>query len=93
MIYVSDFGTQAMVPSFFSLSASPSFLHLPQSARMVPSLTPFFPPSGPATGPGNGVHPKSNFLAMTPHIGTPLRRVSATLRMGEAVLASSKNIS
>ena len=31
-----------------------------------PDITPFSPPSGPATGFSNGPHPKSKFLAFIP---------------------------
>jgi aminomethyltransferase len=58
------------------------------------AYTPFFPPSGPATGFSNGPHPKSNFLAVIPSSSSvshfsnwfsppPAIRVAATATPGQ----------
>jgi hypothetical protein len=48
----------------FFLAETPSTDAPKHLFRPLFLATPFSPASGPATGPFNGLHPKSNFLAI-----------------------------
>ena len=52
--------------------------------------TPISPPSGPATGPGNGVHPKSSFLAIAAVFLAALTTVGRAEINGQAEFAKMK---
>ena len=57
--------------------------------------TPFFPPSGPATGFSNGPHPKSNFLAVSPSDTPSIRpsHAAATPRLARKAGSTAVAIS